>query len=59
MAQPLPSNFTSLNVQRQAIAAQRVVAVRMRIGRLQLAEIARVAVVIDDHVAIKIFQVHD
>ena len=65
IAQPLPSNFdvgdaiaVEIRVHGQAIAAQRIVAVRMHVGRLELAEVPRMAVVIDDHVAIEVFEVH-
>src|SRR5215212_5441117 len=44
--------------QGQAVAAQRVVALRLRIRRVQRAEIARLAVVIEDHVAVEILQLH-
>ena len=47
-----------IDVQRQPVAAKRIVTVRMRIGRLEPAEVTRVAVVIDDDVAIEIFQIH-
>jgi hypothetical protein len=44
--------------QRQVIAAHRVVAFDAGVGGLQVAEVARPAVVIEDHVAIKIIQFH-
>ena len=47
-----------IHVYRQAVAAQRVVTVRVRIGWLQLAEVSWIAIVIDDHVAIEVFEIH-
>ena len=42
----------------ERIAAQRIVADGLGVGRLEPAEIARAAVVIKDHVAVQIFQFH-
>src|SRR5450631_455814 len=54
--------FNSIAVQahenRQAVAAERVMSFRLRIARIQTAEVSRPAVVIEDHVAIQILQVH-
>ncbi len=65
MAQPLPSKRTSstrspssFSDSVEAVAAQRVVAVRARVGLLELAEVTRPLVVIEDHVAVEIFQLH-
>ena len=65
IAQPLPSNFASrdalaveIHVHRQPVAAQRIVAVGVRVGRIEPAEVPRMAVVVDDDVAIEVFQIH-
>ena len=47
-----------LHEQRQAVAAQRVEALGMAVGSGHRPEIARIAVVVDDHVAVELAQVH-
>ena len=65
MAQPLPSNETSPDrvalepdVQRQPVAAQRVETLRVPVRVRHRAEVPRVAVVVDDHVAVEVLEVH-
>src|SRR5690606_18009949 len=44
--------------QRQAVAAQRIVALRLAVVRVQPPEVARMAVVVEDHLAVQVGQFH-
>jgi hypothetical protein len=48
-----------IHIDSQAITAQRIVAIGVSVGRFELAEVSWVAIVIDDHIFIEIFEVHD
>ena len=65
MAQPRPSNddvldqpvAAQLEVDVDAVAAQRVVAVGVPVGVVQLAEVPRVLAVVQDHLLVQLAQI--